>query len=379
VIEIIPKMRGLSLVSEQSGRFWGEQLEKGISQMAGYDGPIKDDPKEPCAKTYTWLVDGKEVTVTLTLVDGKVIAKIESEVDMDVNALYWGDDDGKGDFEGFKKKDSSLNMNGEGSQYEGEAVLWDKADKISSPGSKDAGFISAGGTKEFELSMTAEEFEALVYFGIRATSVGEDGEDSLKLVGKPEDCPPEEDDCTDFFPDMDKGISHVTFVWSYDPDKAPEGLTDLDKNGDGYITVKIDIPGSKDDEPADLGECGNDLDTWYKAALADIYASDKYKVLLNADFEGAYIKSGNDAFSPDNDPNIWDGDPGNALNSLAYFSVEDVEGNDNGNDPRPDGMGEEVVTVRGNGTEVTSLTNYTDGHTFAFNQDWIPEECDCVA
>ncbi len=209
--------------------------------MAGNDEPIKDDPKEPCAKTYTWIVDGKEVTVTLTLVDGKIIAKIESDVDMDVNALYWGDDDGKGDFEGFTKKDSSLNMNGGGSQYEGEAVLWDDAQKISSPGSKDVGFISAGESQEFELKMTPEEFEALVYFGIRATSVGEDGEDSLKLVGKPEDCPPDDKE-DDFFPEWKQDVSNIILVFD-----QTEGDDKPKPDGDGYYTVKIDEwDGSRD-------------------------------------------------------------------------------------------------------------------------------------
>lgn len=330
--------------------------------MAGYDGPITDKPTEPCAKTFTWLVDGKEVTVTLTIDEkGVVTAKIKSEVDMDVNALYWGDDDGTGDFEGFKKKDSSLNMNGEGSQYEGEAVLWDDAQKISSPGSKDGGYIQAGEYKEFTLNMDAETFDNLVYFGIRATSVGEDGEDSLKLVGKPEDCPPEEDDCTDHFPDLERDISYVNFVFKLNEDASDEAM-ELDRNGDGYVTVKIEIPDGYD--PTD---CANNLDNWYKDALTAIY--EEYPALIkNSTEEGAFIKGGVNLFEAGD--NVWSH---GSDNNIAYFSYDD----DPGNDKLPDGF---KTDAEGNIVATGQPANrYDDGNSVAFDPAWVPEECDCVA
>jgi len=343
--------------------------------MSGSVEPIKEDPKEPCAeKTYTWMVGGKAVTVTLTIDDdGVVTAKIKSEVDMDVNALYWGDDDGKGDFEGFKKKDSSLNMNGEGSQYEGEAVLWDDAQKISSPGSKDAGYIEAGGYKEFTLEMDAHTFNNLVYFGIRATSVGEDGEDSLKLVGKPEDCPP--DDCTDHFPDFENDISYVNFVFKL-KDGAIDSIKDLDTNGDKYVTVKIEMP-----KGYTATDCSNNLDSWYEDALAQIYK--KYSDLdENSTLEGVLIKGGGGAmygsvtggqggpvFTPDP---AFDADylytHSGQFPDIAFFALDD----DPGNDPLPEGLGGETFVGTGD-------NSYHDGNFVDFNPAWVPEECDCVA
>lgn len=185
-------------------------------------------------KTFTFEGDGYKFEVVLTLVDGVVTAKVTAvEGSADFNAFYWGDGDDTGDFGGFKGKDSSLNMNGEGSQYDGEAVLWDDAQKISNPGlGKDGedkfSFIKEGDSYTFDLTnMSAEEFNSLEFFGIRATTYGEDGEGSLKLVEKPEgeiDPPPEED----FFPEWPKDISNAVFY--------------IDTTGDGEwdLAVKID-------------------------------------------------------------------------------------------------------------------------------------------
>lgn len=345
------------------------------------------------AGSTVWTIEGGgvKVTVTATIVGDNVEFKIELvEGQADLNGIFFDWDSNGGSTKNVGS--SSNNMNG--SDYNGNKLNgFDDAEALGSVGGNDADYTEGTVTRSIDSlkviygDLTDEELlEALAgaTIGIRATSVGEDREGSLKLTGTGE-YDPGDDDCTDFFPDMDKGISHVTFVWSYDPETASEELKAMDKNGDGYITVKIDIPGAIDEEPFDLGECGNDLDTWYKAALADIYASDDYKALADATLEGAYIKSGKDAFGPDDDPDIWDGEPGKALNSLAYFSVEDVDTNDNGNDPRPDGMGTVEQSSSGKeGTpgyqEFVQLVDYADGHTFGFDPDWVPAECaDCIA
>lgn len=350
-------------------------------------------------KTFVYEGEGYKFTVSLELVDklddeGKPILDAEGgfvqvvqmtvtsqEGYADINLATWLSTEGQADDAPPPTK-GPLNMNGEGSlDAEGNPVSWTDHQKLSDPGLKGLGtdkptVVTMDKPLVLELpAMSVEEFNTLQYFGIRATSVNDEG--SIKGVAPPYEPPPEE--CTDFFPDMDKGISHVTFVWSYDEKTASDELKALDTNGDGYITVKIDIPGGTDDEPFDLGECGNDLDKWYKAALADIYEDEELGVLQGATLEGAYIKSGAGAFSGDD---VWTGTPGAALDSLAYFSVEDVEGNDNGNDPRPDGMGTEVEGSRGNPsdpTTFTQLTDYTDGNTFGFNEGWIPDECECIA
>ena len=265
---------------------------------------IIDDDAKPCAKTYTFMVGDKEVTVTLTLENGVVTAKIDSEIDMDVNALFWGDDDGTGDFEGYTKKDSSLNMNGEGSLYEGEdgveKVMWDGSDKISSPGSQDVGYIEAGGEKPFALSMTPEEFNNLVYFGIRATSVGEDGEDSLKLVGKPEDCkPPEEED---YFPKWEQDVSNAILVFD-----QTEGDTKPKPDVDGYYTVKIDN-----------WDGSNDLDDEIDDVLAWLIENDP-NIDGDSELLGVIIKGGQQ------DTNFY------------AYGVNDTNGTDP--DPMPTGIG----------------------------------------
>lgn len=284
-------------------------------------------------KTYTFMVGDKEVTVTLTLEDGKVTAKIDSDVDMDVNALFWSDGDDVAAFDGYKKKDSSLNMNGEGSRYEDEdgveKVNWDGSDKISSPGSKDEGYILAGESKTFDLSMTPEEFEELVYFGIRATSVGEDGEDSLKLVGKPEGV--EDEPPGDFFPEIEQGISYIMLVFD-----KPFG-------DDDYYTVKIDSWPGGEDEILDLNENFDDILAWVIECDPNV---DKDTPLL-----GVKIKSGNN------------------VDTLFYA----VEGNENGTEP--DDFPEDWGVEPGANPNAAWKGDIDAEYKFA---DVYNEDCDCV-
>lgn len=324
-------------------------------------------------KTFTFEGDGYKFEVVLTLDgDGNVTATVNAiEGSADFNAFYWGDGDDNADFGGFKGKDSSLNMNGEGSQYEGEAVAWDGAQKISNPGLGKEGedkfsFIKEGESQTFDLKgMSAEDFNNLEFFGIRATSVNDGG--SLKLVGKPDEDDDNGDDLTDHFPDLDRDISYVNFVFKLDDDASDEAKA-LDKNGDGYVTVKVntDLDG--------LNGChldnANNLDTWYLEALAAIYDDPNFAALEdNAELVGAFIKGGNNLFAGDDfdQDHVW----GN--NDIAFFALDD----DPGNDPLPDGL-----RTDGDGNLVTTgpsspnHNRYDDtGNDLAFDLGWIPEEC----
>lgn len=329
-------------------------------------------------KKFTFEGDGYKFEVELSIDDdGNVTAKVTAvEGSADFNAFYWGDDDGEADFGGFKGRDSSLNMNGEGSQYDGEPVFWDGAQKISNPGLGREGqdkfsFIKEGESQTFNLThMSADDFENLEFFGIRATSVN--GDDSLKLVGKPEDDNGNGDDLTDHFPDLDRDISYVNFVFKLDDDADPAAKA-LDKNGDGYVTVKVNIPNLGELEDC-LQDNVNNLDTWYQEALAAIYADPKFAVLEeNSELVGAFIKGGQNLFG-DSDlfdqNNVWST---GAENDIAFFSLD----NDPGNDPLPEGLrtdsdGNIVAT----GPSRPDRDRYDDtGNDLAFDFDWVPEEC----
>lgn len=313
-------------------------------------------------KSFTFEGDGYKFEVVLTLdAEGNVTATVTAvEGSADFNAFYWGDGDDTGDFGGFKGKDSSLNMNGEGSQYDGEAVLWDGAQKITNPGlGKDGedktSFVKEGESQTFDLThMTADDFNNLEFFGIRATSVN--GDDSLKLVGKPED-DDNGDEFTDHFPDLDRDISYVNFVFKLNDDASDEAQA-FDTNGDGYVTVKIETP-----EDYETNDCFNNLDTWYKEALVAIY--EEYPELVgNTTEEGAFIKGGVNLF--EEGENVWSH---GAANSIAYFSYDD----DPGNDPLPEGY---KTDSDGNIVATGQPANrYDDGHTVDFDPAWVPDEC----
>jgi hypothetical protein len=231
-------------------------------------------------KTFTFEGDGYKFTVELKLVDGKVVATVTAdEGSADFNAFFWSDGDDNADFGGFGKKDSSLNMNGEGSQFEGETVHWDGGQKITNPGLGKEGedkssFVKEGESQTFHLNMCAEDFANLEFFGIRATSVN--GGDSLKLVGQP-DPEPEKDD---FFPKWEQDVSNIILV--FDQKEGDEGYNDKGTKmpGDGFYTVKIDG-----------WDGSNDLDDEIGKLLEQLIDKDPY---IDADSKlmGVIIKGG---------------------------------------------------------------------------------------
>jgi hypothetical protein len=132
------------------------------------------------SKVFTYEVEGLSYTVTLYEENGAYFADITvTEGAMDVNAIYFGDDDFSGESEMLA---GPLNMNG--ARLYGEDVQWDAAARLSDPGLGTAGteketYLSSGDTLTVELNI--DSLDEIDVFGIRATSTTtEDG--SIKGV-----------------------------------------------------------------------------------------------------------------------------------------------------------------------------------------------------
>jgi len=143
-------------------------------------------------KTFTYEEEGLAYTVTLYEDPdnpGSYLADISVEEGaMDVNAIYYGDDDFTGDSESLG---GPLNMNG--ARLEGENIQWDAAVGLSDPGLGPEGedkdtYISSGDTLTVELDISS--LDEVDVFGIRATSTTTE-EGSIKAVSddpeEPED------------------------------------------------------------------------------------------------------------------------------------------------------------------------------------------------
>ena len=179
------------------------------------------------SKIFTYEVDGLSYSVTVYEEGGAIRADISViEGAMDVNAIYYGDDDFSGKSASL---DGSLNMNG--ARLSDETVQWDDAVQLSSPGlgpegSEKETFLSAGDTLTIEIS-DVQSLDEIDVFGIRATSTTtEDG--SIKGVsGQPEE-PEEPDDLT---------FGKVFFGEVFDDEGNPVGGTYILAEGpDGYGT-----------------------------------------------------------------------------------------------------------------------------------------------
>ena len=193
-------------------------------------------------KTFSFKEEGVKFSVRVfekvdeygnAVVDDEGNPIIQAEITVtegsaDFNAIYWGDDEeGNSDFEGFSGRDSSLNMNGEGSQYEGEPVEWDGAQKISNPGfgpnSDEKTYLGAGDEGESDTSdpITLDgitSLDEIDFLGVRATSVGDDG-GSIKAVSPPDEDP----ECPKFLDEWEGGeIDHFVFYF----DTAGNGKLD---------------------------------------------------------------------------------------------------------------------------------------------------------
>lgn len=165
------------------------------------------------SKVFSYVEDGLSYTVTVYEQDGQFFADITvDEGAMDVNAIYFGDDDFSGDSAALK---GPLNMNGGGSQLDGETVQWDSAEKLSDPGLGREGadketYLQEGDTLTVELDITS--LDEIDVFGIRATSTTTESGSIKGVSGEPEEpVDPEE-------PTYDK-----VFFGKFDDDGAPDG------------------------------------------------------------------------------------------------------------------------------------------------------------
>jgi hypothetical protein len=105
------------------------------------------------------------------------------------------------------------------------------------------------------------------------------GEESAKTGGAVGDLPPCEDEVTDYFPTMGKGISNVV-IYTDNTDPA------CDTNADGFYTVKVDDFAS--DAVFDLDEAWSDIVA---------YLEQNDDCFNEEDVLGAAIKSGKNAFA----------------------------------------------------------------------------------
>ncbi|RFP86818.1 hypothetical protein DZK27_13330 [Rhodobacteraceae bacterium 63075] len=178
-------------------------------------------------KTFSYETDGLAYTVTVYQdpETGAFQADITTtEGAMDVNAVYFGDDDTSGKSESLK---GPLNMNGAGQKGD---VQWDQAEKLSDPGLGPEGteketYLAEGETLTLELDI--ESLDEIDSFGIRATSTTTD-EGSIKAVSEE--------------PDPEDPQEEPTF------DKVGFGV-ELDENGvisNGYLITDSDLPEDQD-------------------------------------------------------------------------------------------------------------------------------------
>ena len=141
------------------------------------------------SKVFTYEEDGLSYSVTMYEEGGEFFADI-TVIDgaMDVNAVYFGDDDFSGKSEMLK---GPLNM--KGARHGEEDVQWDNAVALSNPGLGPEGedkdtYLTSGDT--LTLSLDIDSLDEIDVFGIRATSTTTE-EGSIKAVtGDPEE--PEE-------------------------------------------------------------------------------------------------------------------------------------------------------------------------------------------
>lgn len=175
-------------------------------------------------KNFEYQENGLSYTVTLYEKNGEFFADITvNDGAMDVNAIYFGDDDMSGPSASLK---GPLNMNGAGAEYDGEAVQWDDALRLSDPGLGKAGtdketFVTEGDTLTISLPITS--LDDIDFFGIRATSTTTDSGSIKGVSGDPEtpDDPLYEKVFFDFGVDENGDSNGGVYVTSEAPESNP--------------------------------------------------------------------------------------------------------------------------------------------------------------
>lgn len=218
-------------------------------------------------KTFTYSQDGLSYDVVISVgEDGNLQATITvTEGSMDINAVYWGDDDHS---EPSANLGGPLNMNGEGSLYEGERIQWDGGEEVSRPGLRGEGsdkhsFIDASDsdnnsfTVDLPAGLTLDDID---FFGIRATSVNGGG--SIKGVsGDPEIDDPEEPDEPDEPDEPGDDITHgkilfdgFNWVFPTEPDPNEWNFDFLPEGSEGTFADYLAYLEDNGVDPSTIGD-----------------------------------------------------------------------------------------------------------------------------
>jgi hypothetical protein len=138
-------------------------------------------------RTTTYTENGLTYQIRVYEENGSIFAEITVlEGHMDVNAVYYGDDDFSGSSVNLG---GPLNMNGAGSTLDGEPVQWDDATAVSDPGLGSEGTDKPSYLTEGEsliVQLDAESLDDIDIIGIRATSTSTP-EGSIKGVSELEE------------------------------------------------------------------------------------------------------------------------------------------------------------------------------------------------
>ena len=146
--------------------------------------------------SWTYGAEGTGLSFKVTYTNEGDVSLSMLEGSMDLNALWFADDNGTSDGEislKGKGKDNSLNM-------KGTPVAWDSYAKISDTGLKDGGLIAAGDTVSLTGDFAGIDPAGLT-LGIRATSVN--GDDGIKLVST-----------ASFFDDIPPTLAGAAFAYA---------------------------------------------------------------------------------------------------------------------------------------------------------------------
>lgn len=199
----------------------------------------------------TYTEDGLSYQIRVFEEDGVVRAEITVlDGQMDVNAVYYS----SADYDGPSTNlGGPLNMNGGGSQFEGERISWENAEPVSSPGLGREGtdkpsFLQAGESMTIDLT-GAESLDDVDLIGIRATSTSTP-EGSIKGVSRVEEPDDNGDEPEDpgtydkvfFVTDLDDAENPVSgfAINATEPDPNPFNVPFLPEGSEGsfedYVT-----------------------------------------------------------------------------------------------------------------------------------------------
>ncbi|MCC5970875.1 MAG: hypothetical protein JJU15_13090 [Pararhodobacter sp.] len=209
------------------------------------------------SKVFDYEEDGLSYSVTVTQgEDGVFTATVTVHSGhMDVNALYFADDD-QSTGGGFGLG-GPLNMNGGGSLFEGERIDWDGGVALSRPGlgregtSKETYLSADSDQNELSIPLPGiQSLDEIDYIGIRATSTSTP-EGSIKGVStgtEPDPEVPEDPDC-----DLPDGTNKVLFAFAFtEEEDAYWAILDSDLEGienptlqDYYDALAAELSGSE--------------------------------------------------------------------------------------------------------------------------------------